>query len=39
VLDDIHRPGERQIVEAWERHGDFRFELRPAARIAVGRRR
>ncbi len=39
ILDDINRRGELQILEAWERDYDFRFELRPAERIAVGRRR
>jgi predicted O-methyltransferase YrrM len=39
VLDDIDRPGELQILEAWERDCDFRFEVRPAERIAIGHRR
>jgi hypothetical protein len=39
MLDDIDRPGELRTLEAWERDHDFRFELRPAERIAVGRRR
>ena len=39
VLDDIDRRGELQILEAWERDYGFRFELRPAERIAVGGRR
>lgn len=39
VLDDIDRPGELRTLEAWERDHDFRFERRPAERIAVGRRR
>jgi predicted O-methyltransferase YrrM len=39
VLDDIDRPGELRTLQAWERDHDFRFELRPAERIAVGRRR
>jgi predicted O-methyltransferase YrrM len=38
VLDDIDRPGELRILEAWERDSDVRFETRPAARIAIGRR-
>jgi len=38
MLDDIDRSGELEILEAWERDGDFSFEVRPAARIAVGRR-
>ena len=39
VLDDVDRAGELEILEAWERDCDFRFEIRPAERIAVGRRR
>jgi hypothetical protein len=39
VLDDIDRRGELRIVEAWARDCGFRFEVRPAERIAVGRRR
>jgi predicted O-methyltransferase YrrM len=39
VLDDIDRRRELQTLEAWERDHGFHFELRPAARIAVGRRR
>ena len=38
VLDDIDRRGELRTLEAWERDHGFRFELRPAERIAVGRR-
>jgi len=38
VLDDIDRRGELQVLHAWERECDFRFEIRPAERIAVGRR-
>ncbi|MCW3064342.1 MAG: Methyltransferase domain, partial [Solirubrobacterales bacterium] len=39
VLDDIDRPGELAILETWERDCDFRFEVRPAERIAIGHRR
>lgn len=39
VLDDIDRRGELRILEAWERDCGFRFEVRPAERIAIGRRR
>jgi predicted O-methyltransferase YrrM len=39
ILDDIDRRGELQTLEAWEPDYGFRFELRPADRIAVGRRR
>jgi predicted O-methyltransferase YrrM len=38
VLDDIDRRGELQVLKAWERECDFRFEIRPAERIAVGLR-
>lgn len=38
VLDDIDRRGEQQILAAWERETDFRFERRTVERIAVGRR-
>ena len=39
VLDDIDRRGELRTLEAWERDYEFVSELRPAERIAVGRRR
>jgi len=39
VLDDIDRPGELRILDAWERDCGFRFEVRPAERIAIGHRR
>jgi predicted O-methyltransferase YrrM len=39
VLDDIDRRGELRILEAWEHDCGFRFQVRPAERIAVGRRR
>ena len=38
ILDDIHRPGELEVVERWEREYAFRFELRRAERIAIGHR-
>ena len=38
ILDDIDRPGELRILETWERDCDFRFEVRPAQRIAIGHR-
>jgi predicted O-methyltransferase YrrM len=38
ILDDIDRPGERRTLDGWQRGYGFRFELRPAERIAVGRR-
>ena len=38
VLDDIDRPGELEILRAWEQETDFRFDVRPEDVIAVGRR-
>jgi predicted O-methyltransferase YrrM len=38
VLDDIDRPGELEVLRAWEQETDFRFELRTAEVIALGRR-
>lgn len=38
VLDDIDRPGEQQVLEAWRRDYDFVFEVRAEERIALGRR-
>ena len=38
ILDDVDRPGELRILETWERDCDFRFEIRPAQRIAIGHR-
>jgi predicted O-methyltransferase YrrM len=38
VLDDLDRPGEQLVLEAWTRECGFRFEIRPAERIAVGHR-
>ncbi|MGH3032217.1 MAG: class I SAM-dependent methyltransferase, partial [Gaiellaceae bacterium] len=37
VLDDADRPGERAILEAWERETAFRFDRLPVERIALGR--
>jgi predicted O-methyltransferase YrrM len=39
VLDDVQRPGERAIVERWEKSTEFRFTARIGERIAVGARR
>ena len=41
VLDDVTRPGEREILDRWESEFDSVFERRPDLRIAmaVGRRR
>jgi predicted O-methyltransferase YrrM len=38
VLDDAGRPGESEILDAWEAELPFRFDRREAERIAVGRR-
>jgi predicted O-methyltransferase YrrM len=38
VLDDAERQGEREILDAWERDLEWRFDRRPAERIAIGRR-
>jgi predicted O-methyltransferase YrrM len=35
VLDDVGRPGERAVLEHWERESGVRFERRPEAGIAV----
>jgi len=38
ILDDIDRPGELEVLQAWERTTAFRFDLGRAERIALGRR-
>jgi predicted O-methyltransferase YrrM len=38
VLDDVVRPGERAVLERWERETDLRFDRRDAAGIALARR-
>jgi hypothetical protein len=38
VLDDIDRPGEQWVLDAWEREAEHRFERRPELRLAIGRR-
>jgi len=38
ILDDTEREGERDILDAWERESEWRFDRRPAERIAIGRR-
>jgi predicted O-methyltransferase YrrM len=38
ILDDIERPGEADVLSAWERETLFRFERLDSERIAVGRR-
>jgi predicted O-methyltransferase YrrM len=39
VLDDVHRPGERAIIERWEKSTEFRFSAHTDDRVAVGSRR
>jgi hypothetical protein len=38
VLDDVNRPGEAEVLAAWERETPYRFELLVEQRIALGRR-
>lgn len=38
VLDDIARPGEREVVAGWQASGEWRFELDERAGVALGRR-
>jgi predicted O-methyltransferase YrrM len=38
VLDDVDRPGEAEVLTAWERETDYRFERLVDERIAIGRR-
>jgi predicted O-methyltransferase YrrM len=38
VLDDVDRPGEAQVLAAWEAETEFRFERLAKERIAIGRR-
>lgn len=38
VLDDISRPGERQVIASWEASTDWRFVVDERAGVAVGRR-
>jgi len=37
VLDDAERPGESEILDLWGRDQGWRFDRRPAERIAIGR--
>jgi len=36
ILDDIHRPGERAVVERCRRELGTKFELHPRERVAIG---
>jgi predicted O-methyltransferase YrrM len=38
ILDDIDRPGEQQTIATWETATSWRFQLNPAAGVAIGRR-
>jgi hypothetical protein len=38
ILDDISRPGEREVIACWEASTDWRFALDSHAGVAVGRR-
>lgn len=38
ILDDIARPGERDVVAGWQASGRWRFEIDERAGVAVGRR-
>jgi hypothetical protein len=38
VLDDIDRPGEADVLQAWGRETPYRFERLIEQRIAIGRR-
>jgi predicted O-methyltransferase YrrM len=38
ILDDVERPGEQAILDAWEAGLPFRFDRHQAERIAIGRR-
>lgn len=38
ILDDITRPGERQVIASWEASTDWRFTLNERAGVAIGRR-
>ena len=38
MLDDIARPGERDVLARWEASTDWRFALDERAGVAIGRR-
>jgi hypothetical protein len=38
MLDDIDRPGERDVIALWEASTEWRFSIDEPARIAIGRR-
>jgi predicted O-methyltransferase YrrM len=37
IVDDIDRPGERQVIAGWEQSTGWRFELDELAGVAIGR--
>jgi hypothetical protein len=39
VLDDLRRPGEREVLASWEAETPWRFRIDEAAGVAVGARR
>lgn len=38
VLDDVNRPGEREVLTAWESETSWRFSVDEAAGVATGQR-
>ena len=38
VLDDVNRPGEREVLTAWESETSWRFSVNEAAGVATGQR-
>ena len=38
VLDDVNRPGEREVLTAWQSETSWRFSIHEAAGVATGRR-
>ena len=36
ILDDIHRDGERRVLERWRREYSIEFVLHPGQRLAIG---
>jgi predicted O-methyltransferase YrrM len=38
MLDDINRPGERNVIASWETSTDWRFALDERAGVAIGHR-
>ena len=38
ILDDLERPGEREVLNRWESEFELRFERLPHLRIAIASR-